>query len=111
MSDVIAEIEEIPVKNILILDDSTSSVDFATERQIQDALDGLMQGRTSFVIAQRISTVRNASKIIVLEQGEIAAMGTHADLLENSPIYAEIFASQLVDDRKNGNDRKNGQGA
>jgi ATP-binding cassette, subfamily B, multidrug efflux pump len=96
--------------NILILDDSTSSVDFATERQIQNALDGLMQGRTSFVIAQRISTVRNASKIIVLDKGEIAAMGTHTDLMENSPIYAEIFASQLVDDRKNGNDRKNGDG-
>jgi ATP-binding cassette subfamily B protein len=84
--------------NILILDDSTSSVDFATERRIQNALDQLMEGRTSFVIAQRISTVRSADQIIVLEQGRIAARGTHADLMENSPIYAEIFDSQLVDD-------------
>lgn len=88
--------------NILILDDSTSSVDFVTERQIQNALDGLMEGRTSFVIAQRISTVRNADQIIVLDKGELAAMGTHKDLMEESPIYAEIYDSQLVDDRTNG---------
>jgi ATP-binding cassette subfamily B protein len=83
---------------ILILDDSTSSVDFATERKIQAALDTLMQGRTSFVIAQRISTARNADVILVLDQGEVAAMGTHEELIERSPIYAEIFSSQLVDD-------------
>ncbi len=84
--------------NILILDDSTSSVDFETESQIQAALDSLMEGRTSFVIAQRISTVKNADQIIVLDKGEIAAMGQHADLMENSPIYAEIYNSQLVED-------------
>ncbi|MDX2075530.1 MAG: ABC transporter ATP-binding protein [bacterium] len=83
---------------LLILDDSTSAVDFTTERKIQGALDNLMQGRTSFVIAQRISTARNADVIIVLDKGAIVAMGTHAELIENSPIYAEIFASQLVDD-------------
>jgi ATP-binding cassette subfamily B protein len=88
--------------NILILDDSTSSVDFVTERQIQDALDDLMKGRTSFVIAQRISTVRNADQIIVLDKGQLAAMGTHRELMEESPIYAEIYDSQLVDDRRNG---------
>ncbi len=86
--------------SILILDDSTSSVDFATERKIQYALDLLMQGRTSFVIAQRISTVRNADQIIILEKGEMVAMGTHETLIEDSPIYNEIFTSQLVDDRK-----------
>jgi ATP-binding cassette, subfamily B, multidrug efflux pump len=84
--------------NLLILDDSTSSVDFTTERKIQNALDSLMEGRTSFVIAQRISTVRSADQIIVLDKGEIAATGTHEELLENSPIYAEIFSSQLVED-------------
>jgi ATP-binding cassette, subfamily B, multidrug efflux pump len=83
---------------VLILDDSTSSVDFTTERKIQAALDQLMAGRTSFVIAQRISTARNADQIVVLEHGQIVAQGTHDDLLENSPIYAEIFNSQLVDD-------------
>lgn len=83
---------------ILILDDSTSAVDFETERSIQGALDKLMEGRTSFVIAQRISTARNADLIVVLDKGEIKEIGTHAQLIENSPIYAEIYSSQLVDD-------------
>jgi ATP-binding cassette subfamily B protein len=84
--------------NILILDDSTSAVDFATESRIQKALDTLMKGRTSFVIAQRISTVRNADMIIVLDKGEVVATGTHEHLMEESAIYAEIFNSQLVGD-------------
>jgi len=81
---------------ILILDDSTSSVDVATEAIIQEALDKLMKGRTSFVIAQRISTVMNADQILVLDKGEIVASGKHADLMEDSPIYAEIYNSQLM---------------
>jgi ATP-binding cassette subfamily B protein len=84
--------------HILVLDDSTSSVDLATEAQIQHALDRLMKGRTSFVIAQRISTVLNADQILVLERGEIVARGTHEELMEESPIYAEIYNSQLVED-------------
>ena len=83
---------------ILILDDSTSSVDVATEYQIQQALQQLMVGRTAFVIAQRISTVRNADLILVLDKGRIAAQGTHAELLETSEIYADIYSSQLLDD-------------
>jgi len=83
---------------ILILDDSTSSVDLATEATIQRALDKLMQGRTSIVIAQRISTVRNADQIIVLEKGKVVGVGTHVELMETNPIYAEIFSSQLVED-------------
>jgi len=82
--------------HILILDDSTSSVDLNTEAQIQTALDTLMKGRTSFVIAQRISTVINADKILVLDKGEIVAQGKHADLMEEEPIYAEIYNSQLL---------------
>lgn len=84
--------------SILILDDSTSSVDFETEAKIQAALDLLMKGRTSFVIAQRISTVKNANQILVLDKGRVVAMGQHTDLMETSPIYAEIYNSQLVED-------------
>jgi ATP-binding cassette subfamily B protein len=84
--------------HILILDDSTSAVDLATEVQIQQALDRLMEGRTSFVIAQRISTVLHADQILVLDKGQVVARGKHHDLLENSPIYAEIYSSQLVED-------------
>jgi ATP-binding cassette subfamily B multidrug efflux pump len=83
---------------ILILDDSTSSVDLVTEYHIQKALDRLMEGRTSFVIAQRISTVLNADQILVLDKGRIVASGTHEELLETSEIYAEIYSSQLVSD-------------
>jgi ATP-binding cassette subfamily B protein len=83
---------------ILILDDSTSSVDMATEAVIQRALTKLMKGRTSVVIAQRISTVINADQILVLDKGQVVARGRHADLLEDNPVYAEIYNSQLVDD-------------
>jgi ATP-binding cassette, subfamily B, multidrug efflux pump len=71
-------------------------VDLTTESHIQTALDTLMKGRTSFVIAQRISTVINADKIIVLEKGEVVAQGRHAELMEEEPIYAEIYNSQLL---------------
>ncbi len=83
---------------ILILDDATSSVDYETEHRIQQALEQLMEGRTSFVIAQRIATVLNADQILVLDRGEIVARGTHEELLEESPIYAEIYYSQLERD-------------
>jgi ATP-binding cassette subfamily B protein len=83
---------------LLILDDSTSSVDLQTEYNIQKALDNLMSGRTSFVIAQRISTVLNADQILVLDKGKLAARGTHEELMESSPIYAEIYHSQLTGD-------------
>ena len=82
---------------VLILDDSTSAVDVETEAKIQAALEELMAGRTSFVIAQRISTVLNADKIVVLDRGQIAAEGTHAELMASSPIYREIYESQLGD--------------
>jgi ATP-binding cassette subfamily B multidrug efflux pump len=82
---------------ILILDDSTSSVDVETEGRIEAALEELMTGCTTFVIAQRLSTVLKADKIIVLERGEIVGTGTHAELMSSSPIYREIFDSQLGD--------------
>jgi ATP-binding cassette, subfamily B, multidrug efflux pump len=82
---------------ILILDDSTSAVDVETETKIQAALDELMADCTAFVVAQRISTVLTADKIIVIDKGDIAAEGTHAELIESSTIYQEIYDSQLGD--------------
>jgi ATP-binding cassette, subfamily B, multidrug efflux pump len=83
---------------ILILDDSTSAVDAETEYQIQQALDQLMHNRTSFVIAQRISTVRNADLIVLLDNGQIVATGSHDDLLRENALYGEIVDSQLRKD-------------
>ncbi len=79
---------------ILILDDATSSVDTETERLIQLALARLMEGRTSFIIAQRLSTVRMADLILVLEKGRITAAGQHEELLERSPLYRKIYQGQ-----------------
>lgn len=80
---------------IIILDDSTSSVDVQTEAEIQKALEASMDKATVFIIAQRISTVLKADKIIVLEKGKIVAIGNHAQLIRESPIYKEIYDSQL----------------
>ncbi len=80
---------------ILIMDDSTSSVDAETEYKIQQALEELQKGRTTFVIAQRISTVRNADKILVLDNGKLAAEGTHEELQESSELYMEIIETQF----------------
>lgn len=80
---------------ILVLDDSTSAVDVATEASIQEALRTVRSGRTNFIVAQRISTVLTADKILVLDDGAIAAAGDHRTLLASSPIYREIYASQL----------------
>jgi len=80
---------------ILILDDSTSSVDVETETRIQDALAAQPFPHTSLVVAQRISTVLRADKIVVLDKGRIAAVGTHRELMQSSSIYREIYDSQL----------------
>ena len=82
---------------ILILDDSTSSVDAETEYEIEKALDQTLAGTTRFIVAQRISTVLHADKIIVLDEGAMVAQGTHRQLLSTSPIYREIYESQLGD--------------
>lgn len=82
---------------ILILDDSTSSVDTQTEKLIQAALDHLMEGRTTFVIAHRLSTVRRADMILVMDKGRIVESGTHEELLKAGGLYKEIHDLQLVD--------------
>jgi ABC-type multidrug transport system fused ATPase/permease subunit len=82
---------------ILILDDATSSVDATTENRIKAALAEVMEGRTTFVIAHRLSTIALADEVVVLEDGEIEARGTHDELLENSPLYREIAEKGLPD--------------
>jgi ATP-binding cassette subfamily B protein len=82
---------------ILILDDSTSSIDTQTEKLIQAALDTLMEGRTTFVIAHRLSTVRRADMILVMDRGQIVERGTHEELLTRGGLYKEIHDLQLVD--------------
>ena len=82
---------------ILILDDATSSVDATTESRIKAALAEVMEGRTTFVIAHRLSTIALADEVVVLEDGEIAARGTHDELLERSPLYREIAEKGLPD--------------
>jgi ATP-binding cassette subfamily B multidrug efflux pump len=82
---------------ILILDDSTSAIDLATEVRLQAALQRLMDGRTTFVVAQRLISVLNADQIIVLDSGRVAAQGTHRQLLQTNPLYQEIYHSQLGD--------------
>jgi ATP-binding cassette subfamily B protein len=81
--------------DILILDDSTSAVDVETETKIQRALAETREGRTTFVVAQRISTVLEADTILVLDRGRIVAEGTHRELMDTSPDYREIYDSQL----------------
>ena len=80
---------------LLILDDSTSAVDVETETRIQDALAASSHEQTTFVVAQRISTVLKADRILVLDRGRIVAQGTHHELLRESPIYQEIYETQL----------------
>ena len=80
---------------MLILDEATSSIDTRTERQIQTAMDQLMEGRTSFVIAHRLSTIKNADLILVLKDGDIIESGTHEELIAKNGFYADLYNSQF----------------
>ena len=83
-------------RDILILDEATSSVDTRTEEHIQRAMDTLMEGRTSFVIAHRLSTIRNADLILVINNGDIIEQGTHEQLLAQNGFYADLYNSQFA---------------
>jgi ATP-binding cassette subfamily B protein len=82
---------------ILILDDALSFVDAKTEKEIQEAVEEAMKGRTSFIIAQRLSTIKNADKIMVLDNGEIIEFGTHAELMTRSSVYKRIYETQFLE--------------
>ncbi|MDY0273706.1 MAG: ATP-binding cassette domain-containing protein, partial [Advenella sp.] len=88
------------IKNapILILDEATSALDNESERQVQASLDLLMEGRTTFVIAHRLSTVQNADSIIVLDQGQILESGNHNELLKKGGLYASLYQMQFRED-------------
>jgi ATP-binding cassette subfamily B protein len=81
---------------ILILDEATSSVDLRTEGLIQDALEQLMAGRTSLIIAHRLATVHRAGSILVIDEGRIVERGSHAELLANDGVYAHLYRTQFL---------------
>ena len=81
---------------VLILDEATSSIDTRTERIVQDGMDKLMHGRTTFVIAHRLSTVRNSDCIMVLEQGRIIERGTHDELIEEKGRYYQLYTGNAI---------------
>jgi ABC-type multidrug transport system fused ATPase/permease subunit len=82
---------------ILFLDEATSNLDSVSEHAVQGAIDRLMSGRTSFVIAHRLSTLRNATRLLVLDQGRMAGLGTHRELLAGCPTYQRLWSAQVGD--------------
>ena len=81
--------------SILVLDEATSSIDTVTEIKIQEGLERLMHGRTSFVIAHRLNTIRQADRILVLKDGKLLEQGSHDQLLKQGGFYSELYNSQL----------------
>ena len=81
---------------VLILDEATSSIDTRTETLVQEGMDSLMNGRTTFVIAHRLSTVKNADCIMVLEQGRIIERGTHEQLIEEKGRYYQLYTGNAI---------------
>ena len=80
---------------MLILDEATSNIDTRTEKQVQEAFDKMMAGRTSFVVAHRLSTITSADIILVMNKGQIIEQGTHAELLKKKGFYANLYNSQF----------------
>ena len=81
---------------ILILDEATSSIDTRTEVLVQDAFEELMKGRTSFIVAHRLSTIKNADQILVMKSGNIIERGTHEELLAQGGFYKQLYESQFA---------------
>ena len=82
----------------MVLDEATAHLDSESESAVQRALDAALEGRTSLVIAHRLSTVRNADQILVLDDGRIVESGTHSDLLARSGLYADLYRTQFLHD-------------
>jgi ATP-binding cassette subfamily B protein AbcA/BmrA len=80
---------------ILLLDEATAHLDSNSEKLVQDALESLMKGRTTLVIAHRLATIKNADKLIILEDGKVTGMGTHRELLESHSLYNDLVKQQL----------------
>jgi ATP-binding cassette subfamily B protein len=91
--------------SILILDDSTASVDSETERLIRQALDKLIKGRTTFIITHRLPIIQNADLILMLQDGELVEKGTHVELIARGGVYKEIYESQLMINQESGESR------
>ena len=81
---------------ILILDEATSSIDTRTEMKIQDAFNKLMKGKTSFIVAHRLSTIQNSDIILVMKDGNVIEKGTHSELLRKNGFYAQLYNSQFA---------------
>ena len=81
---------------MLVLDEATSSIDTRTEKRIQKAFDTMMQGRTSFIVAHRLSTIQEADLILVMRDGQIVEQGSHGDLMSRNGFYAQLYKSQFA---------------
>ena len=81
---------------MLILDEATSNIDTRTERKVQDAFARLMQGRTCFIVAHRLSTIKSADTILVMNAGKIVEQGTHDNLLKKGGFYAKLYEAQFA---------------
>ena len=85
---------------LLLLDEATSSLDSVAEANVQAAIDRLLEGRTSFIVAHRLSTLRNADRLLVLDRGRRVGFGRHDDLLRDCPLYRRLWESQQLSDRQ-----------